>query len=162
MGWLKQELVKKAFEKIGLADYVFDLQPEQLQAAVVELDTMISAWNLSGIRLSYPLPSTPAGSNPTDDSNLPDMAVKAVYENLALALASNLGRPVMPELVRSAAQGKQALLAHGAQPAKLLLPRQMPAGAGHKTWRGQPGRPFLDNNDDDTISTGNDGEFPFK
>jgi len=162
MGWLKKDLVKKAFERIGLADYVFDMPPEQLSATTVDMDMMIADWNLSGIRLGWPMPSTPGDSDPEMDSGLPDMAVMAVVDNLALLIAGKLGRAVMPHVVRSANNGKQSLLRRSAQPSKRHLPRNMPAGAGHKTWRGQPGRPFLDSDDNNSIGTGDDGELPFK
>ena len=34
MGYSKRQFVAAAFEEIGLASYVFDLQPEQLQSAL--------------------------------------------------------------------------------------------------------------------------------
>lgn len=56
MGWTKRQFVTQAFEEIGLASYVFDLTPEQLDSALRRLDTMIASWNALGIRLGYPLP----------------------------------------------------------------------------------------------------------
>ena len=32
MAWTKRQIVTQAFEEIGLASYVFDLEPEQLRA----------------------------------------------------------------------------------------------------------------------------------
>ena len=40
MGWTKRQFVTQAFEEIGLASYVFDLTPEQLQSALRRLDAM--------------------------------------------------------------------------------------------------------------------------
>ena len=48
MGWTKRQFVAQAFEEIGLASYVFDLTPEQLQSALRRLDTMMAAWNALG------------------------------------------------------------------------------------------------------------------
>ena len=45
MGYTKRQFVTAALEEIGLASYVFDLQPEQLQSALRRLDAMISEWN---------------------------------------------------------------------------------------------------------------------
>ena len=42
MGWTKQQLVEQAFEEIGMANYVFDLQVEQLQSAMYQLDAMMA------------------------------------------------------------------------------------------------------------------------
>jgi hypothetical protein len=70
MGWSKQDLIDQAFQQIGLAGYVFDLSPEQLQSALKTLDTMMATWNGRGIRLGYPIPSTANGSKGDDDSSL--------------------------------------------------------------------------------------------
>mgnify|MGYP003525752305 CR=1 FL=1 len=53
MGWTKRQFVTQAFEEIGLAAYVFDLTPEQLQSALRRLDSMMASWNAKGIRLGY-------------------------------------------------------------------------------------------------------------
>jgi hypothetical protein len=54
MGYTKRQFISAAFEEIGLASYVFDLQPEQLQSALRRLDAMMADWNAKGIRLGYP------------------------------------------------------------------------------------------------------------
>ena len=51
MGWTKREYIEQAFEEIGLASYVFDLTPEQLQSALRKLDAMLAEWNAKGLRL---------------------------------------------------------------------------------------------------------------
>ena len=58
MGYKKRQFISAAFEEIGLASYVFDLQPEQLQSALRRLDAMMADWNAKGIRLGYPAPRT--------------------------------------------------------------------------------------------------------
>ena len=35
MSWTKRQYIVDAFEEIGLASYVYDLQPEQLQSAAL-------------------------------------------------------------------------------------------------------------------------------
>ncbi|MFA6093973.1 MAG: packaged DNA stabilization gp4 family protein [Elusimicrobiota bacterium] len=158
MGWSKQDLIKRAFGKIGLAPSVFDLSAEQLQDALQDLDAMMAAWNARGIRLGYPLPSTAGGSLPADDSGLPDAANEAVVANLALRLAEDLGKAVSPRLALIAKQGYDTLLARAALPPQMKMPSGMPAGAGQE--RGS-GRPFLDPPDDD-LEAGPDGVLEFK
>jgi hypothetical protein len=51
MSYSKRQFVEAAFEEIGLASYVFDLQPEQIDSACRRLDTMMAQWNAVGIRL---------------------------------------------------------------------------------------------------------------
>ena len=56
MGWTKRQFIEQAFEEIGLAAYVFDLTPEQLQSALRRLDAMMAGWNTNGIRIGWPMP----------------------------------------------------------------------------------------------------------
>ena len=146
MGWSKQDLVRRAFEKIGLATYVFDLVPEQLSGALQELDSMVAGWELLGIRLGYSLPSSLGDDQLSDDSGLPDWANAAVYLNLAVLIAPNVGRPITPELAMAAKRAYNSLLSRAVHPIEMQLPKNMPAGQGHKVWR-QPSRPFLDRED---------------
>ena len=82
MGWTKRQFVTQAFEEIGLASYVFDLTPEQLQSALRRLDTMIAAWNALGIRLGYPLPSSPQDSDLDEPTLVPDWANEAIITSI--------------------------------------------------------------------------------
>lgn len=75
MGYSKRQFVAAAFEEIGLASYVFDLQPEQLQSALRRLDAMIADWNGKGIRLGYPLPGSPQYSDLDEPSEVPDLSL---------------------------------------------------------------------------------------
>ena len=74
MGYTKRQFISAAFEEIGLASYVFDLQPEQLESALRRLDAMMADWNAKGIRLGYPLPSSPQDSSLDEETLVPDSA----------------------------------------------------------------------------------------
>ena len=87
MGYTKRQFVTAALEEIGLASYVFDLQPEQLQSALRRLDALMAEWNGKGIRLGYPLPSSPQDSDLDEESNVPDSANEAVIPSPTLAKA---------------------------------------------------------------------------
>jgi hypothetical protein len=157
MTWTKQDLIHQAFEEIGVAAYTFDLSADQLQSALRQLDAMMAAWNARGLRLGYPSPSTTGGSALTDSSGLSDLAVEAVYMNLALRLAPPLGKTVSPELKANAKQSLDALFARAAVPPERQLPADVPAGAGNKRWR-SGGSPFLDD-PVDTLNVGPDGDL---
>jgi hypothetical protein len=75
MGYSKRQFVYAAFEEIGLASYVFDLQPEQLESARRRLDAMMADWNGKGIRLGYPIPSSPQDGSIDEQTNVPDSAL---------------------------------------------------------------------------------------
>lgn len=59
MPYSKRQFVIAAFEEAGLASYVYDLTPDQLNSALQRLDAMIAYWNGRGVRVSYPLPGSP-------------------------------------------------------------------------------------------------------
>lgn len=154
MGWTKRQLILQAFEAIGLASHTFDLSAEQEQSALRQLDSMMATWNGRGLRLGYPIPSTAGGSRLAEDSEVPDRANEAIYLNLAIRLASGVGRQVSIELKESAKQAYDALLSRSAMPSEMQLPSGVPAGAGHKNSE----RPFLDPPEDNLL-VGPDGEL---
>ncbi len=135
MGYTKQQFVSAALEEIGLASYVFDLQPEQLQSALRRLDAMMADWNAKGIRLGYPLPSSPQNSNLAEETLVPDSAYEAIICSLGIRLAPSYGKQVMPETKTTAKQGYDILLQRATFPLEKQLPGTMPAGAGNKPWR---------------------------
>ena len=68
----KQSLVNRAFSNIGIASYVFDISPEEIQDAVTRLDDMMAEWDGQGIRIGYVLLANEIPSDPADESNVPD------------------------------------------------------------------------------------------
>ena len=135
MGWTKRQFVEEAFDQIGLAGYVFDLQPQQLQSALAKLDAMIATWNGKGIRLGYPLPSSPQDSDLDEETLVPDSANEAIYTNLAIRIAPSFGKAVAVEGKVAAKQAYDILLQRATAPIDKQLPSTMPAGAGNKPWR---------------------------
>lgn len=159
MGWTKGQFINQAFGEIGLASYVFDLNPEQLQNALRRLDTMMAAWNALGIRLGYPLPSSPEDSDLDEETNVPDSAYEAIYTNLGIKLAPSFGKQVMPETKITAKESYNTLLSRAAMPQEQQLPGTMPAGAGKKSWR-MYDDPFLRRPVDDVLA-GGDGPIEY-
>lgn len=141
MSWTKRQFVEQAFEEIGYAAYVFDLQPEQMQSALWRLDSMMAAWNAKGIRIGYPLPSSPEDSDIGQETSVPDAANEAVYLNLALRIAGMVGKVVSQETKMAAKMAYDTLLARAAMPREQQFSASLPLGAGNKTWRTD--RPFV-------------------
>lgn len=154
MGYSKQQFVTAAFEELGLAAYVFDLAPEDLQTALRRLDSMMAEWNAKGIRLAYPLPGSPQDASLTEPSQVPDSANEAIITNLALRLAPGFGKQPMPMTMATAKAAYNTLLSRAAMPEEQQLPGTMPAGAGWKPWR--YGTPYL-NAPTDPVRAGGDG-----
>lgn len=159
MGWTKRQFVAQAFEEIGLASYVFDLTPEQLQSALQRLDTMMAAWNALGIRLGYPLPSSPQDSDLDEQTSVPDSALEAIYTNLGIKLAPTYGKQVMPDTKITAKESYNTLLSRAAMPTEQQLPCTMPLGAGNKPWRDYD-NPFVQPPVDPVLA-GQDGPIEF-
>jgi len=135
MGYSKRQFVYAAFEEIGLASYVFDLQPEQLETARRRLDAMMADWNAKGIRLGYPIPSSPQDGSIDEQTFVPDSAYEAIICSLGVRIAPSYGKQVMMETKATAKQGYDILLQRATFPLELQFPNTMPSGAGNKPWR---------------------------
>ncbi len=155
MGWTKEALIKKAFGAIGLAAYVYDLSPDQMQSAAQDLDAMMAEWNGKGIRLGYPIASDPEDIDINQQSGLPDSAVKGVYLNLGIAIAPGFGKVVGQDIKADAKKAYDALLIKAVVPIERSLPSNTPAGAGNKTYSSTPflpdPEPLLDTGTDGTL-----------
>lgn len=142
MSWTKRQFVEQALEQIGIAAYTFDTQAEQLQSAARQLDAMLAGWNLKGLQVGYPLPTSPENTDLDTETDVPDKANEAIYLNLALRLAPSFGRQVMPELKQFAFYSYQNLLASFTLPAEMQFPSSLPRGQGNKPWREDLGDTF--------------------
>jgi hypothetical protein len=159
MGYSKLQFVQAAFEEIGLASYVFDLQPQQIESALRRLDAMMADWNGKGIRLAYPIPSNPENSDINAETGVPDSANEAIITNLALRLAPSYGKQIMPQTQVVARNAYQTLLSRATTPAEQQMPGTMPAGAGNKPWRLYDD-PFL-RRPEEGVLAGQDGDIEY-
>lgn len=158
MGYSKRQYVTAAFEELGLASYVFDLSPEQLEGALRRLDAMMAQWNGQGIRLAYPLPGSPENSDIDAESTVPDSANEAIITGLAVRLAPSIGKAASPETKAIAKLAFDVLASRACQPIEMRLPASMPSGSGTKPWRRD--QPFLYPQSVD-IESGGDGYIEF-
>lgn len=131
MSYTKRQAVQAALTELGIADYSFDVMPEQLEQGLRRLDAMVAEWNGRGIRVSYALPSSPETSDLDQDSGIPDSCWEAVITNLALRLAPAYGKAVNMATMVVARQALNTVLARAAMPSEMQLP-SMPSGAGNK------------------------------
>ena len=156
MSYSKGELASAALEEIGIADYEFDISPEQRQSAIQRLDSMMAEWNGRGLRLSYPI-SKIENSDPDDDSNIPDWAWEAVVTNLAIKIAPSYGKTVSPDTKVAAKHAFNTLYSVFAKPREMQL-SSMPKGAGYKStdfrYTPAPSDTYLEPVDNDVDLTG--------
>lgn len=129
MSWTKRQFVTTAFSEIGLAEYNFDLQPEQLESGLRKLDAMMAQWQAGGIKLGY---AVSVDLDLDEDSRVSDFANEAIYLNLALRLAGEFGKAVSMELKQNAKDAKDALLRSLVIVPEMRLPTSLPSGAGLK------------------------------
>lgn len=136
MAYTKRDIVNRAFEEIGLAAYVYDLAPQQLEGALQRLDAMMATWNGKGIRLGYPLPSSTAASDLNQNVNVPDDALEAMHLGLAVRIAPGYGKTVSPDTKANAQLSYKALLSRSTFPTEMQLGNMtIPSGQGNKGWR---------------------------
>lgn len=159
MSWTKRQFIEQALDEIGLGTYTFDAQPEQYEAALRKLDAMMANWNSRGIRVGYPMPSSPENSDLDAETNVPDVANEAIYTNLAVSMCPSYGKAVVPELKQLAKRTYDYLLAFTSDIIERQFPSTLPKGAGNKPWRYRSDNFFPDPND--PLQTGKDGEIDF-
>lgn len=162
MSWTKREFILAAFEELGLSDANYNLQDSQLKTALKRLDSMMANWNGKGVRLSYPLSSSPSSDVKLDthldtDTTVPDVANEAIYTNLAVRMASSFGKQVSPDLKVSARDAYRTLLASNAYPVQEKQLSPLPKGAGYKTHIDNTNRFLLPQ--ENYIDVGSDGEL---
>ena len=104
-----------------------------LQLALRRLDAMMAGWNARGIRLGYPLPSSPSDSSLTEPTGVPDRANEAVILNLAILLAPGIGKTVSADTRIQARAALNTLLARAAMPPEMQKMRS------EKSTRGKSG-----------------------
>ena len=131
MSLTKRNIIERAYTAGGLASYVFDLTPEELEAAKATLDSMMAFWAVKGARIAYN-----GGGELNDDAGLPGWAEEAVIANLALRVCGFAGKTPSPEVKASARQSWNTVLAMVSQPpvARMDVGR-VPAGSGNR-WHG--------------------------
>ena len=159
MAYTKRQFVEAALTEIGLASYVFDIQPEQLEYARRRLDAMMADWNGKGIRLSYPIPASPEQGSLAEETNVPDSANEAVILNLAVRLAPSYGKQIMPDTRLLAKTAYDTVLQRATAPIELQFPETLPSGAGNKYWR-DADDPFMPT-PVDPVETGPEGILEF-
>ncbi len=148
----KRQIVEMAYASVGLALFSVDLQPEQMEAARRVLDSQMATWGIKGIRLGWPIPSSPDGGDLDDETNLPDWALEATYLALGIRIAPMHGKTVTPDYKAAARSAYDAMLINVVRPVSRKMPGGYPLGSGQKhiygaAWSADPAS---------TISTGND------
>lgn len=144
MGWTKGDIVRKAFAELALAGWVYDLDPDEIADAMGTLDLLMAEWHSQGLRIAYNMGNGPSGSDESDDSGLPLVAVSAVYLALAVRLSSGKGKALTAATMRATKAAWDALVSRQASNdvREQQYPSGLPRGAGSKPWR-TVNRPYM-------------------
>lgn len=133
MSYTKRQIIKDAFEEIGLGAYAYTLQPEDWQTALRRLSTLLASWRGYGAITDFPSTDTPSDDDLDADSEVPVDALRGVVCGLAVDLASGYGKQVSPTTMTAAEGGRKLMIAKNTfVPQKLADRGAVPAGAGHK------------------------------
>ena len=148
----KRQIIELAYASVGLAGFNYDLQPEQIEIARRILDSQMATWNAKGIRVAWPIPTSPDEGDVDETLDLPDYALEAVYTNLGIRIAPMHGKQVTPDFKATARLAYDAMLLKVVEAAPREMPGGYPLGAGHKSINGHAWTVAPDA----TLSTGND------
>lgn len=162
MAWTRRNYITKAFSKLGMASYVYDLTTDQLNDAAKDLDAMIAGFNANGIRIGWPMSSDPDNIDLDVDTNSPDYAHEAIYLGLAIRISSDYGKQLSPLNAQLADSAYSNLLNQTLfKTPEMQFPNTMPKGAGSKPWRYQNGNPFV-RPPSGSIEAGSDNKLIFE
>lgn len=123
----KREIIASALGEIGLAGYIFDATPEQLEDARSRLDRLFAGWDGVGIRVGYNF-----GTNIDAESGIPNTAEECAYTHLALRIAPSYGKMVSPDTKVAAKNGFNALYAARRPMPQAPRSPALPLGAGNR------------------------------
>lgn len=127
----KQFFIEKAFNEIGLAAYVFDLQPEDWASALSTANGMIGEWMGNGILIGdWPIPDTPDDDTINTVVSVPFTNWRAIWTNLGIALAPNVGKSPEGPTIALARLSYRMLLNKRLVIPEMKRPSTMPIGQG--------------------------------
>jgi hypothetical protein len=155
--WTKRQIIEQALDEIGIADYQFDVQPEEQIRALKRLDAMMAQWESMGVRVGYNLPTNPDNSDPDKDSGLPDQVVEAVFINLGVRIAPSFGKTVSADTKAIASAAYQSLMNRSVQVPEMQYPSTLPRGQGNRRLWGRP--TFFPRPDDDPLRIAQGGDL---
>lgn len=146
----KGDLVRAALRKIGIASNatLTDVEPQSMQDAVDDLESMMAEWYDDGAGISTGYIFTDPNDPPAegDDHGMPESAISAVYHNLAVRIAPDYAILALPKVVATARYGKEKLLGKSVleKGKRAPYPSRTPIGSGNKlatvnNWHFYPG-----------------------
>lgn len=123
----KRDLIASALGELGLADYIFDATPEELQDALKRLNGLAAQWDGIGIRVGYNF-----GSDIDAEAGIPDTNEECFYTNLAIRMAPTFGKAVSADTKVAAKVALNAMMVSRRSLPECPFPGTMPIGTGNR------------------------------
>jgi len=99
----RAQILARAYAHIGIADYQYDVTPDERADARDLLDGMMAEWDASGVTLGYT--ASDGDDNDAVEMTTPGYANEPISTNLALRLAPSFGKQPAPGLMAAATRG---------------------------------------------------------
>ena len=160
--WTKGQIIAEAFGELALANFDFDITPEEEAAACRKLNAMMATWSVQGLHLGFHMNADGSAADLDEPSGLQMYAIEAVVQNLAVRLAASKGK-ILP--ISTKANAKAAFDAVMSKVASEQVQQQQlaagtPRGAGRKPWR-TINQPFTPTPDTSPLQSAPDGGLSF-
>jgi hypothetical protein len=130
----KRQILNLTFQAMGLADYEFNVTPEEYASGLFAMDAQMATWRTSNLYLNYNAPAVIGGGDLDDPSGIPDDAVLPVSFALAFPVAAAIGKTLSPAALVTAGQSMNALRARYSVVPQRALQKGTPRGAGQKPY----------------------------
>lgn len=129
----RASILSRAFGRIGIGQYEFDIEPDERAMARAELTAMLEEWGQNGVALGYVEPAE--ADNDAVDIQTPSWASGAIWNNLALRLAPEFGKTPSPQLTREARNGYNLAVGKTMDIPRQSSPGTTIRGAGDRFYR---------------------------
>lgn len=131
MAKTKSDIVASALNKLAVTGFDYEIDPEELKAGVVALESLMADWDARGIKIGYAFAADPETANISDPCGLPDIAFRAVTYHLAIDLADSYGKQVSQSIAAGANSAMTSLMSATQYIPQVQYSSRMPRGSGN-------------------------------
>ena len=119
----KRQILNLMFQVMGLADYEFNVSPEEYASGLFLMEAQMATWRTNNLDLNYNFPPTIWAGDLDDPSGIPDDAVLPVASALAFPVAAAIGKSLSAEAKVTSGLAMNALRArYSITPERIGLP----------------------------------------
>lgn len=130
----KRLVIDMAYNEVRLAVPEFQINPGELNRALLLLDILMDEWAVSGIYLGYNAPTIPGNGNLEDPIGIPNAALHATALYLAMRISPSFGKKMMTESAGALATAMLNLRGMTVRIPNSRYPRTTPIGQGNRWW----------------------------